>query len=103
MTESGRVHSALERAEEGVDRVRVRLVELAARLVGEDDGRLVRDRRPLPLPARQLVRARAEPVPEPDALEQRGRPLAGDVESTNVQGVITDYHGLWDLGFTSLK
>ena len=54
-------------------------VEAAGRLVGEDDRRSPddrpRDRDPLPLAARQLVRAVAQPVAEPDPLERVDRPL----------------------------
>ena len=53
------------------------LVEVAGGLVGQDDGRLpdqgAGDRHPLPLPDRDLGRARLQPVAEPDRGQRLGR------------------------------
>src|SRR5207244_4703994 len=61
-----------------VDECRVRRVELAGRLVGEQQARAVRERRadgdPLLLAARELARPGASLLREPDALEQVVRP-----------------------------
>ena len=55
-------------------------VEVAGRLVGEDDqrplGDRARDRDPLALASGELRRAVGEPVAEPDALERRAAPPA---------------------------
>ena len=55
------------------------LVEIAGRLVGEDDPRpprdRTRDRDPLALPARELPGLELEPVREPDPLERDPRSL----------------------------
>jgi hypothetical protein len=65
---------ARELSQEPVDLGRVRVIELARRLVREEDPRLVRQRRadgePLLLSARELVRARAAAVAEADPGEQ---------------------------------
>ncbi len=63
-----------------VDEPGVRGVELAGRLVGQQEPRPVRergaDRHALLLAARELARARARPVEEPHPLEQLARPGA---------------------------
>ena len=67
----------VELLEQGEDRGPGGAVEVAGRLVGEHDrgppDQRTRDRDPLPLTARELVRSCLEPVAEPDRGEHLGR------------------------------
>ena len=71
----------VELAHERDDLLRVLGVEVAGRLVGPDDRRVVDeragDRDPLALPARQLVRDVVGPVGQPDELERVERAASG--------------------------
>ena len=73
-------YDVLHRAEDLVDLVAGLGVELAGRLVGQDEHRLLDqgpgDGHALLLAAGELVGAVVEPVPQADLLEQLGGPLA---------------------------
>ena len=78
--DEGRLPLALEPAEDPVDLVAGLRVELAGRLVGQDEDRVLDqgpgDRHPLLLAARQLVGPVVEPVAQADLRQQLGRPRA---------------------------
>ena len=77
--DQGRLPAALEAAEDPVDLVAGLRVELAGRLVGQDEDRVLDqgpgDRHPLLLAARQLVGAMVEPVAQADLASAARRAL----------------------------